>query len=167
MLLDPVVPAPDVPLVALLVALDGLELALAELPVFALVSMKRSLALELPVVPEVAVPDVPVAPLELDDCRQPVTVIEVAVLLCRELLDWDEDVWALTPPVNASASAATPPIHTLLFILSLLVMSGGSKRANRSPLRERRAGRNLHCYRTQPFPIRAVTTSSSTARAAR
>jgi hypothetical protein len=84
--LEPVV-APDVPLVAPVVPDEPLD---AALPIFAFVSMKCSLPLALPdvpvVAPDVAVepaPEVPVAPL--DDERQPVTVIEPA-LLCRELL---------------------------------------------------------------------------------
>jgi hypothetical protein len=114
-LLDPVaVPAvepavvlvePEVPAVLLI---DGLVL------IFAFVS--SNCALELLAVPEVAVellPDVPVAPvLEPARWRQPVTVTVLALLV----LDCDEDVCALTPPVNASAAAAIPLIQTLRFI---------------------------------------------------
>ncbi len=112
MLLPLVAPLePDVPLVEPVVP-DAL--LLEPLPMWALVSMNRSLALE---VLEVEVlPEVPVVP-EDDSarCRQPVTVI-VFALLCRDVLDCDEDVCAPTPPVSASAAAATPPIHTVRFI---------------------------------------------------
>jgi hypothetical protein len=117
--LEPVA-APEVPLVAPVVPDEPVELPLDEpLPIFAFARMKRSLPLALaPEVPLVA-PDVPVAPL-VDEplCRQPVTVIVLA-LLCRELLlvcDEGGVVWAPTLAVHASASAAAPPIHTLRFI---------------------------------------------------
>jgi hypothetical protein len=118
--------APEVPLVAPVVPDEPVELlALDEpLPIFAFVSMKRSLAL-LPEVPLVApavepAPEVPVAPLDDESprCRQPVTVIVLALLLCRELLlVCDEGVvWAPSPAVHMNATAAAPPIHTLRFI---------------------------------------------------
>ncbi len=108
MLLPLVAPVePDVPLVP-----DAL--LLEPLPMWASVSMNRSLARELLEVE--LLPEVPVVP-EDDSarCRQPVTVI-VFALLCRDVLDCDDDVCALTPAVSASAAAATLPSHTMRFI---------------------------------------------------
>ena len=101
-----VVPAPDVPEAEPLIPL------LDPLPIFALARTKPSLllealALELPLV---ALPDVPVAPpIESARCRQPVTVT-VPALLCVLLVC----AAMLTP--NASAAAATAPVHICLFM---------------------------------------------------
>lgn len=64
------------------------------------------------------VPDVPTAPpIRLACCRQPVIVIVLALEL-----DWFDAVelplvdCPAAPVPNASASAATPPIHTLRFM---------------------------------------------------
>jgi hypothetical protein len=119
MLLVPEPVAPLVPLVAVPPVEPDVLGELEPLPLRAFVRMKRSLAApDVPLVaPEVAVepvPDVPVAPLEDESarCTHPVTVI-VPALLCRELLDCDEDVWAPAPAVKARATAAALPIHTL------------------------------------------------------
>jgi hypothetical protein len=99
---------------------DGIDEDAAPAPLFAFVSTNDSFALEAeldPAAPD-AVPEVPTAPpIRSACCRQPVIVIVLALEL-----DWFADVelpgvdCAAAPVPNASASAATPPIHTLRFM---------------------------------------------------
>lgn len=84
-------------------------------PMRAFVNMNWPLLLDdEPLVDEAVEPDVPVAPLELPDCRQPVTVID-ELLPLLELL-----VVCAAATAPASATATHVPNHTCFFMRSSL-----------------------------------------------